>query len=114
MTDPDQQFFADHPDRWAHIRKPRPVLEKNMQRSVRYVDEMRGEFWSLGEHDHRRRRVLLWRVPRNNPFYDPDQPPILKIPFLAFADESIEDTDAVLLPIIHQLMLEAAQKQGVR
>lgn len=114
MTDPDAQFFADHPDRYAHIRKPRPILVRTPQRSVHYEPECRGEFWSLGPHDERRRRIILWRVPKDNVHYDPDNPQILKIPFLAFGDETIEDTDVVLLPIIHQLMLEAAQKQGVR
>ena len=47
MTDPDQQFFADHPDRWAHIRKPRMVLERQVNHVMKYVDEMRGEFWKM-------------------------------------------------------------------
>ncbi len=78
------------------------------QRATRYVDELQGEFWSLGEHQKDRRRILLWKVPATNPFYDPRKPQILKIPMLAFADESIEDTDAVLLPIIHDIMLSKA------
>ncbi len=92
----DKAFFAKHPDRSAHIRLP-------------YLDECRGEFFSLGEHNRARRRILLWRVPRDNPHYNSLKEPILKIPFLAFSDENIEDTDEVLLPVIHQIMIEAAQ-----
>ena len=107
--DEDAQFFAQHPDRYAHIRMPKLVLERTLQRAVRYVEECQGEFWSLGEHDKSRRRIILWRVPRDNAFYDPDNPQILKIPFLAFADEAIEDRDDVLLPIVHEVMLNAAK-----
>lgn len=90
----DKVFFAAHPDRSAHIRLP-------------HLDECRGEFFNLGEHNRARRRILLWRVPRDNPFYEKMRQPILKIPFLSFSDESIEDTDDVLLPIIHTIMTEA-------
>ena len=108
--DEDAQFFARHLDRYAHIRMPRRVLERTLQRAVRYVEECRGEFWSLGPHDKSRRRIILWRVPKDNAFYDPDNPQILKIPFLAFSDETIEDRDDVLLPIVHEIMLEGAKK----
>ena len=91
----DRHFFAAHPDRQAHIRLP-------------YANECAGEFWHLGEHNKARRRILLWRVPRDNPHYDAGRQPLLKIPFLAFADETIEDTDAVLLPLIHEIMTEQA------
>lgn len=111
MLDEDIQFFAQHPDRYAHIRMPRKVLERTLQRAVRYVDECAGEFWSLGEHDKSRRRIILWRVPKDNVYYDPEKPQILKIPFLAFADETIEDRDDVLLPIVHQVMMDAARQQ---
>lgn len=90
----DVCFFFDRPERQAHIRAP-------------FGNEMQGEFWSLGEHDKNRRRVLLWRVPMENPHYDPKKPQILKVPLLAFADETIEDTDAILLPILHSLMESA-------
>jgi limonene-1,2-epoxide hydrolase len=82
-------------------------------RQVRYVPECEGEFWSLGPHDKSRRRIICWRVPRDNVHYDPDHPQILKIPFLAFADEEIADRDDVLLPIVHEIMMDAAKKQGV-
>lgn len=73
-----------------------------------YQHECEAEFRSLGDHDRKRRRVILWRVPQENPIYDPDHPQILKIPLLAFADETIEDTDEILLPEVHRIMTEAA------
>src|SRR5436190_8370866 len=103
----DEQFFATYPDRQARIRKPEFVQVKTKSRQVRYETECFLEFLQLGAHKRDRRRILLWRVPRDNPWYDPQKPPILKIPFLAFADETIEDTDEVLLPIIHKIMEDA-------
>ena len=92
----DKRFFETHPDRNAHIRLP-------------YAGEEHGAFWSLGDHNRARRRILLWRVPRDNPFHDRMKEPILKIPFLAFSEETIEDRDDILLPIIQQIMMEAKQ-----
>jgi len=112
--DEDAQFFTQHPDRYAHIREPRRVLVKTPQRGVFYAPESEGEFWSLGPHDKSRRRILLWRVPESHPAYDPKGIKILKVPFLLFSDENVEDTDAVLLPIIHQIMVEQAKKQRVK
>lgn len=106
--DADEQFFLAHPDRQAHIRLPRllPTIDKS--RAVRMVDECQGEFWSLGEHDKKRRRILLWRVPSDRwkliPNHDGKTQPIMKVPFLAYSDETIEDTDAVLLPILEEIM----------
>ena len=62
----------------------------------------------------RRRRILLWRVPKQSPYYDKIHQPLLKIPFLAFADETIEDTDDVLLPIIEGIMSEQLHAMGGR
>lgn len=90
----DALFFIQHPDRYAHIRNP-------------VTAECRGEWWKIGSHDPSRRRILLWRVPRDNPAYNEQRRPLLKIPFLAFSDETIEDTDEVLLPIIHSIMTDA-------
>ena len=87
----DRHFFAQHPDRQARIRLP-------------YADECKGEFWSLGEHNRARRRILLWRIPRDNPHYQQLKQPILKVPFILFSDETVEDTDEVLLPILHEIM----------
>jgi hypothetical protein len=112
QLDPDAIFFADHPDRFSHIRKPALVLGRNRQRSVGYVDECENEFRSLGDHDRGRRRIILWRVPPDNYYYNPDKPQILKIPFLLFQDETVEDTDEILLPIIHELMVEQGAKTG--
>ena len=96
----DQQdvcFFFAHPDRQAHIRSP-------------FGDEMKGEFWAIGDHDRNRRRVLLWWVPQDNPYYSTDRS-FLKIPFLLFSDETVEDRDDVLLPILHAVMSTA--KEGL-
>ncbi len=98
----DAQFFVDHPDRYAHIRNTVADFES------------RGEFWKLGTHEPSRRRIILWRVPDTNPAYDSKKRPLLKIPFLAFADETIEDTDENLLPIVHEIMQRAAQHYGMR
>ena len=114
LIDTDAQWFAQHPDRRAHIREPIKVLEKDRQRAVRYVEECAGEFFSLGEHNKDRRRIILWRVPAGNPFYNPAKPQILKIPFLLFSDETVEDRDDILLPIVDEIMRDAAAKQGAR
>ena len=113
MIDPDAQWFNEHPDRFAHIRTPMLTLGKNKQRWVGYQDECEAEFRTLGEHQKHRRRILLWRVPSDNAYYNPDKPQLLKIPFLLFSDETVEDTDEVLLPIIHNLMIEEGVKQGM-
>jgi hypothetical protein len=99
MAEQDVQFFAQHEDRNARIRKPEGR-------------EMNGEFWSLGPHESARRRLLVWRVPKTHPMYR--QYPVLTIPFLLFADETIEDTDAVLLPMIHKIMKDARAKGAGR
>lgn len=91
----DTQFFQQHPTRRAHIRNALGA-------------ECEAEFRTLGDHARDRRRILLWRVPEGNPFYDPVNRPLLKVPFLAFADETIEDEDAVLLPILDEIMRNAA------
>jgi hypothetical protein len=96
----DKAFFAEHPDRHAHIRLP-------------YADECKGEFWSLGEHNLTRRRIILWRVPKSSPAYQSGKMPLLKIPFLAFADETIEDSDEVLLPLLRGIMQDAAREYGL-
>lgn len=108
----DEEFFTTFPDRQARIRKPDLVRQRDKQRSVRYLDECELEFRSLGGHDRDRRRIIVWRVPPGNPFYDPRRPQLLKIPMLAFADETIEDRDDILLPIVEQIMQNARQKQG--
>jgi hypothetical protein len=105
MMDQDAQFFAQHPDRRARIRLPdgqRPV--RDAQRAVRYLSECELEFRSLGPHYRNRRRIIAWRTKADHPTH-PNT--IIKIPFLAFADETIEDRDDVLLPILDGIMRDA-------
>lgn len=104
--DPDAQFFQQHPDRRARIRLPIKELFRDQQRSVRYLDESELQFRSLGAHDTNRRRIIAYRLPSDHP-----QAPnhIMKIPFLLFADETIADDDKTLLPIVHEIMQEAAK-----
>ena len=105
----DARFFMQHPDRRAHMRTPHKVTEISDQRAAIVMDECEREFRTLGGHKRDRRRILLWRVPPDNPFYDPAKPSILKIPFLLYADETVEDRDDILLPIIHEIMKNAAK-----
>lgn len=108
--DEDAQWFTDHPDRKAHIRQPQLELHKSPSRAVAYLPEMQGEYWSLGEHDKTRRRVLLIRVNvAGEPL--PDNR-ILKIPVVLFADETVEDRDDILLPWAHSIMTEEAKRQA--
>jgi hypothetical protein len=87
------------------------VIDK--QRAARIEEEMRGEFWQLGGHDKTRRRILVWKIPKDNPFYDEKREQLMRIPFLLHSDETVEDRDDVLLPILHELM-EDARKRGRR
>lgn len=103
----DIRFFFQHPDRKAHIRAPKMAPEIDEARAAHMVGELEREFRTLGPHKRDRRRVILWRVPEDNPFYDPRKPSILKIPFLLFGDETVEDTDAILLLILHEIMIGA-------
>ncbi len=85
----DREYFAQYPDRKTHLRKT-------------YKGEQEAEFQQLGWHLRERRRILLTRVDfERKPL--PDNK-VLKIPFLPFADETIEDRDDVLLPILEQIM----------
>ena len=110
MTDED--WFQVFPDRNYHIRKPVKEIIIDKQRAAHFGDECEAEFRSLGPHDKDRRRLILYRVPPDNPFYNPQKPPILKVPFLMFADESIEDDDATLAPILHGIMEDARNRYG--
>jgi hypothetical protein len=96
----DKMFFENHPERQAHIRLP-------------FQGEAAGEFFALGDHERTRRRILIWRIPKDSPYYHPVKQPILKIPFLAFFDETIEDTDEILMTIIATIMQEQAATQGI-
>ncbi len=88
----DARFFSQYRDRKTHIRKP-------------YIGEHEAEFQTLGYHERDRRRILLTRVDcERKPL--PDNK-VLKVPFLAFADETIEDRDDILLPISEEIMQSA-------
>ncbi len=104
--DIDSQFFAKHPGRRARIRLPGKTLYTDRQRSVRYLDECEIEFRHLGGHDPKRRRIIAYRLPADHPTHANH---IMKIPFLAFADETIADDDKTLLPILDGIMKEAAK-----
>jgi hypothetical protein len=103
--DQDQQFFTDHPDRRARIRLPGREPFRDQQRAVRYLDEAELQFRSLGPHDPKRRRIIVYKTPADHPTHANH---LLKIPFLMFADEAIADDDRTLLAIIHEMMLERA------
>jgi len=103
----DIQFFKDHPDRKARIRLPHKQTHIDQQRAVRYLDEQELAFRHLGPHNVKRRRIIVYRVPADHPEYANH---LMQIPLLLYADESVEDTDKVLLPLIHKLMMEAAQR----
>ena len=98
----DEKYFRHYPDRRYHIRPT-------------YKGECAGEFWTLGPHEENRRRIILCRV-------DAMQEPLLyngkevveKIPFLAFADESIEDSDDVLFPIVRDIMADALKREKLK
>lgn len=94
----DKLFFANHPDRKARIRSAW---------SLGIVSECMDEFRSLGPHEPSRRAILVWRVSPEHPSYELFPNHLLKIPFLKFADETIEDRDDILLPIIDELMRNA-------
>lgn len=106
LMDPDAQFFTDHPSRRVRIRLPAKQLHRDQQRAVRYLDEQELPFRSLGPHDVKRRRIIAYRLPPDHP-----QAPnhVMQIPFLAFSDEEIADRDDILLPIVHQIMKDAAK-----
>ena len=103
----DEQFFKTHQDRQTRIRLPgRPQPVRDRQRSVRMLSEGELQFRSLGPHDPSRRRILVWKSPKDHPTH-PNH--ILQIPHLLHADETVEDRDDVLLPILQEIMTNAAR-----
>lgn len=102
----DEQFFTEHPDRKARIRLPGKEMFKDKQRSVRYLDESELQFRSMGPHDEKRRRIIVYKTPAAHPTHANH---LLKIPFLQFADEEIRDDDRTLLEIVHSIMIQAAR-----
>jgi len=88
----DGDWFRLRPTRMYHIRNV-------------YKGENEAEFRTLGDHQEFRRRIILTRVDAlQEPL--PDNK-VMKLPFLAFADETIEDDDNVLFPIVRNIMTEA-------
>lgn len=95
----DSQWFLEHPGRVFHIRSP-------------IGDECVREFLSLGDHRANRRRIILHLLaPEVAQAHRVER--ILKIPFLAFADETIEDDDGVLAGVWHEIMQAGAVKYDV-
>lgn len=95
----DRVFFREHPERRFHIRPP-------------FGDEYRQEFRQFWMHDEDRRRIIVFKIAaglakRHMVDYG-------RVAFLAFADETIEDTDEVVGPILAEIMGEAAQAYGKR
>lgn len=98
LPNSDEVFFKQHPDRRARIRKPM------------HEREYEAEFRTLGDHQYDRRRLIVVRVqPRGFP-----GAPLLPIPFLLFADEEVADRDDILLPIVDELMRDAAESYGMK
>ena len=94
----DITWFKDHRDRNARIRVPA-------------LGEFTMEWMKLGMHHESRRRVLVWRVPKKNPMRHLVPDGLMRIPFLPFADESIEDDDKTILAILDDLMKNTANHQ---
>lgn len=105
MSDPDVSWFFQHPERQAHIREIGVELHKDKQRAVRYLDEQELAFRTLPAHDTTLRRIILYRVPPENPLYDSEKPQILKIPFVLLHADELPDEDGPLLKVIHELMV---------
>lgn len=103
MPDIDAQFFADHPDRNLRIREPAE-------------GESEAEFRTLGPHDLSRRRIIVSRIPNNRRarrMASSAGVDFMRIPFLLFADETVEDTDDILAPILREIMQNAAKDYGM-
>lgn len=95
----DQVFFREHRDRRLRIRAP--IGEE-------YLTEFRG----FGMHDKNRRRVIVSRLPVS--MARRHMVDFMRIPFLLFADETVEDRDDILAPILDRIMREAASGYGMR
>ena len=88
----DRVWFAAHSGRKLRIRPP-------------IGDEYREIFRTFGMHEEGRRRVIVCRLPgwqmrRHNVDF-------ARVAMLLYADETVEDTDEVLAPILDELMREA-------
>lgn len=103
----DEEFFTVYPDRNYRIRKPIKQITIDKQRAAHFAEEFEAEFQSLGPHKRDRRRIIIYRIPRDSPWFDPAKQLLMPVPMLAFADETIEDNDATLAPIFHGIMEDA-------
>lgn len=88
----DNAWFTEHPTRITRIRTPFP-------------GEYGPEFISLGLHDQKRRRILTWRMMAVGDNV------LGRVPFLATTDETIENEDAILVPILDDMMKSAGRRQ---
>ena len=93
----DRLFFSAHKDRRLRIRAP--------------VDgEYLWEFRRFGMHQEHRRRIIVATLPKSlSKRYDIDY---IRIPMLLFSDETVEDRDDILGPILNELMRDAAARSG--
>ena len=98
----DEEFFRANPQRQARIREPKREPQKDRQRAVRFLSENELQFKSLGPHKLEQRRLLIYRVPATED--KPFEYQLMPIPILLFEGEVIEDSDQVLLPMIHEIM----------
>jgi hypothetical protein len=103
--DPDESWFAEHRDRKIRIRLPGKGRDKT---------ESEEEFRSLGPHERSRRRIIVATVNAVSAA-QLGRPGMkfMKIPFIMFADETVEDRDDVLLPILDEIMRTAARDYGL-
>jgi hypothetical protein len=97
LLDPDILFFREHRDRQVRIR---PAVG----------NEEDAAFKSLGPHNIDRRRIIVLRVPNDARMAAGK---LMKIPYLLFDDTTVEDTDEILLPLVHQVMMEAAKGYNI-
>jgi len=104
----DEAWFREHPDRNFRIRAPKDARE------------FAYEFSSIGADNYprERRAVIAMRsftAGDEKMFGRPGGllPRIMQIPFLKFADETIEDNDKTLAPIVREMMGQAKGRYGL-
>lgn len=95
MMNDDEHWFRLHPSRRSRIRPP-------------VIGEFGAAWQMMGMHNITRRRVLVWRIPANNPGRGIIPDGLMRIPMLAHADETIENEDHTLLPMLDVMMKAAA------
>lgn len=101
LLESDEAFFKRHRNRQVRIRRC-------------HQNEMNREFHSLGLHDERNRRMIVWKVPGNiRPPYSHYADQLMKIPYLKDPNDVIEDTDNAVMPLLEQLMEEANKEYGL-